>query len=315
MSSKTINTPRITIGLPVYNVENHIKNTLESILSQTFEDFELIISDNASCDQTEQICRDYAQSDGRIRYIRNQSNVGAATNYNNVFHLARGEYFKWAAGDDMLKPDYLRRCAEVLDNDASVVIAYPRTTFIDNDGNPIEGIPDPGWDLQSDNVVARLQYVISAGHWCNVVFGLIRYSVLNATRLIAAFPGQDYGLLAELSLKGKFYEVPEYLFLRRIHARASSQNTDLQWQIDFLDPAKKDKVIFPYMQRSWEHFTTVMKSKLPLAQKIGLIRLILRQLRWHKHRLYKEFSFALKRSVRRDPETITYDLRKDTKRG
>ena len=104
---KTADRPRVSIGLPVYNGENFLEFALDSILGQTFQDFELIISDNASTDATESICRRYAAKDSRIRYYRNPNNQGAAQNYNRVFALARGEYFKWAAHDDVCKPNYL----------------------------------------------------------------------------------------------------------------------------------------------------------------------------------------------------------------
>ena len=93
--------PRVSIGLPVYNGENYMAAAIDSLLAQTFTDFELIISDNASTDATEQICRDYAHRDGRIRYYREEVNRGAAWNFTHTFELARGEYFKWHAHDDL----------------------------------------------------------------------------------------------------------------------------------------------------------------------------------------------------------------------
>ena len=115
--------PRVTIGLPVYNGQNYLVETLESLLAQTYTDFELVISDNASTDRTEAICRQYAAGDARIRYYRNDENIGASANYNRAFELGRGEYFKWAAHDDLLAPTYLERCVEVLDANPDVVLA------------------------------------------------------------------------------------------------------------------------------------------------------------------------------------------------
>ncbi|MEM6891420.1 MAG: glycosyltransferase family 2 protein, partial [Pseudomonadota bacterium] len=83
-------TPRLTIGLPVYNGANYLAEAVTSILSQDFEDFELIISDNASDDDTADICRDFAARDKRVRYERQVVNVGAAPNYNLLLPLARG---------------------------------------------------------------------------------------------------------------------------------------------------------------------------------------------------------------------------------
>ena len=128
------NKPCVSIGLPVYNGEKFLKETLDSILAQTFEDFELIISDNASTDRTEEICKEYAAKDRRIRYYRNKENLGAGWNNNRVFELCTGEYFKWNAHDDVCAPEFLERCIKVLVQDPTVVLCYPKVTVIDEQG-------------------------------------------------------------------------------------------------------------------------------------------------------------------------------------
>src|SRR5262245_36537007 len=122
---------RVTTGMPVRNGQRFIRQAIDSLLAQTYRHFELIICDNASTDQTEVICREVAERDARIRYFRNQENIGPAGNHNKCFNLSRGEYFRWHAHDDMCAPTYLQRCVEVLDADPGVVIAYPRTTIVD----------------------------------------------------------------------------------------------------------------------------------------------------------------------------------------
>lgn len=118
--------PQVSIGLPVYNGEKYVGKAIESVLSQTFKDFELIICDNASTDQTEKICREDATKDSRVRYYRNEKNLGAAKNFNRVFELSSSEYFKWLAADDLIEVDFLQRCVELLDSDASLLLACPR---------------------------------------------------------------------------------------------------------------------------------------------------------------------------------------------
>src|SRR5436190_12174806 len=93
--------PIVSIGLPVFNGERYLRQALDSLLGQDFQDFELIISDNASTDRTAEICRAYVAKDRRIRYYRNESNIGSAPNYRRVFELARGEFFKWCSHDDV----------------------------------------------------------------------------------------------------------------------------------------------------------------------------------------------------------------------
>ena len=102
--------------MPVYNGQNYIVQALDSLLSQTYSDFELIISDNASTDSTQDICKDYASRDARISYVRQVENLGAIPNFNRVFELSRGQYFKWASHDDLCEPTCLERCVEVLEH-------------------------------------------------------------------------------------------------------------------------------------------------------------------------------------------------------
>src|SRR5262249_60446249 len=105
-----------SVGLPVFNGESYLESAITSVLGQTFEDFELIICDNASTDRTAEICNDYAARDSRIRYFRNPRNLGAAPNYNLAFSQARGRYFKWLAHDDRMRPSFLAKTVRVLDD-------------------------------------------------------------------------------------------------------------------------------------------------------------------------------------------------------
>ncbi|UCF19376.1 MAG: glycosyltransferase family 2 protein [Gemmatimonadota bacterium] len=288
--------PRVTIGLPVYNGERFLGETIESILCQTFTDFLLVLSDNCSTDRTCEICQAYADKDERVKYVRQATNVGAAENYNWAFKEARSEFFKWAAADDLLGPDFLRRCIEVLDGDPSLVIAYAKARFIDTDGKPLE-VRDLGWHLVSEWPAERLAYVLSHGHWCNVVFGVIRREALARTSLIADYPGQDYRLLGELALIGKFYEVPAPLFLRRLHQGASSQNTELDWQLEFFTPQKEDRICLPRWSRSIDHARTIAGADLPLRDKLRLERILLREMRWKRDKLAGEVRSALRQIV------------------
>lgn len=214
-------TPRATIGMPVYNGERFVKEAIDSILAQTFEDFELIISDNASTDRTEEICRTYAAQDKRIQYHRQKQNRGASWNFNHVVGLARGEYFKWASYDDVCAPTFLARCVEVLEDDRTVVVCHSKTVFTKANG-------EKWWTgrslakLDSLEPHIRFQAIIS-DFWCLEVFGLMRKDVLKTTSLIAPYYGSDRLLLLQLSLRGRLKEIPEVLFFRRCHGEQSSR--------------------------------------------------------------------------------------------
>src|ERR1700726_2570792 len=97
---------KVSLGLPVYNGERFVKHAIQSVLDQTFSDFELIISDNASTDSTPDTCEEFARKDPRVPYIRQEINIGAKANFNRVFEYSRGEYFKWVAADDVCGPRY-----------------------------------------------------------------------------------------------------------------------------------------------------------------------------------------------------------------
>jgi glycosyltransferase involved in cell wall biosynthesis len=293
----TMKRPRVSIGLAVYNGEQFLEETLNSLLDQTYPYFELIISDNASTDRTEEISRAYAASDDRIRYHRNERNLGLAGNYNRVFALAEGEYFKWAAADDVCRPKYLARCVEVLDREPTVVLAYPRTQFVDAAGRNLD-IHDPGWDLRSDDAHERMRYVIFAGHWVNAVVGLIRTSALARTRLMPTYSVGDRRVLGELSLLGKFYEIPETLFVRRLHPGSSSQhgtsgtNPDPKWLVHY-GKGTHSSVSLPRWGISVDHFRTIMRSQLPFRQKLCLTRSLLRHMRWQRQKLFNELFSAV----------------------
>ena len=209
--------PKVSIGMPVFNGEDFIKQALQSLKNQDFNNFEIIISDNASTDATEMICCEYARKDDRIRYYRNNVNVGAATNYNKVFQLARGEYFKWAAHDDECCRTMLRRCVDALDNAPdSVTAVYPLSELIDVDGRTILSGLDriESKDPKPHYRLAKLLWELNM---CDPVFGMIKTKYLRKTHLIRPFFGADYVLLSELVLMGQIWEIDEVLFrLERI---------------------------------------------------------------------------------------------------
>lgn len=212
----------VSIGMPVYNGENYIVHALDSILAQTFEDFEVVICDNASTDATERICLDYAANDRRIRYHRNDTNLGAAVNYNRTFALSSGIYFKWAAHDDVCAPTFFERCVEILDADPSVVLSHPRTIIIDADGRPFLNYLV---ELNTGDVRPHVRFgeMVRREHWCYPVFGVFRTEVLAKTTLIAGYTDSDRVLLAETCLWGRVVQIPEVLFLRREHAQTSTR--------------------------------------------------------------------------------------------
>jgi glycosyltransferase involved in cell wall biosynthesis len=233
----TMKKPTLSIGLPVYNGERYLPKALASLLSQDFEDFELIISDNGSSDQTEAICSEFAGKDARIRYLRSDENHGATWNFRRVFELSEGDFFKYAAYDDECYPTMFRRCMEVFRvSDPNVALVYTLSETIDEKSNVIPPEVVGNWDRVATiarTPQQRLAHIIWRALHGHAHYGVIRSSFLRRARPYGCVAA-DWMLLAELGMMGKIIEVPEVLFRLRIH-RANSWNASstslkiLQW--------------------------------------------------------------------------------------
>ncbi|MCA8959359.1 MAG: glycosyltransferase family 2 protein [Planctomycetes bacterium] len=260
-SSGETETPKVGIGMPVYNGAELIGLAIESILAQTFTDFELVIVDNASTDDTVAIARHYAERDPRVTVHINESNIGAAPNFDRAFELTRGPYFKWAAHDDLMEPEFIERCVRVLDEDDGVVLAYPKAMIIDEVGADVEPY-DLHLPTDSDDVVERFASLLR-GHKCFEVFGLIRRDPLATTPGMGAYSHGDGVLLARLALLGRFVEVPRYDFRARRHAKQSmAMLGDYHQYAVWFDPRLKDKWVFPQWKIHWEFFKSIWRSRI-----------------------------------------------------
>lgn len=262
--------PRVSIGMPVYNGERFLPLALDSLLAQTFVDFELIISDNASTDRTAEICQAYAARDQRIRYSRNDTNIGAPRNLNRVFELATAPYFKWAAHDDLCDPDLVRRCVEVLDADPSVVVCHPRSRIIDEHGQVIRDYPYNG-KLATDASAphTRLHQLLRVYHWCLQPHGVTRSTALQQTALFGLYPSGDRVLLAHLGLLGRFHELPDTLFSFRDHRQPSMALSPHPYLYALLlDPAKQGKIVFPVWRLLGELFRVVRQTSLSPTERV-----------------------------------------------
>jgi glycosyltransferase involved in cell wall biosynthesis len=223
--------PPITIGMPVYNGERYLAGAIEAILAQTFADFALVVSDNASNDSTPEIVHEYAERDSRVLYLGHRENRGATWNFNRAFAECRSPLFKWAAADDLLAPTCLERSFEMLGGaprDGNV-LAAPLTRWIDSDGSLLRD-GDDRMDVTEATPHERIRHVVSKITWGNTLFALIVADTLRRTRGLGNYPSSDWVLLSELSLAGRFQVVPEPLFLRREHEAMSrkSQATSLE---------------------------------------------------------------------------------------
>lgn len=226
--------PQVSIGLPVFNGSRYLAGALDSLLGQTFQDFELIISDNASTDATADICLAYASRDDRIRYLRQDHNIGAGPNHDFCARRATGEYFRWASHDDLLEPRYLERCVAMLDADPDAVLCHSQTRIIGDRGETL-AVHLAGLDAPRPS--DRFAAIILKPHWCVEMYGVIRTGALLRTHLLSGYFGGDKTMLAELALLGRFLHVPEPLFLNRDHPERSLRAVPFHKRQEFHDTA------------------------------------------------------------------------------
>ena len=207
--------------MPLYNAERHLTEALDSVLAQDHQNFELIISDNASSDDTESICRAYAARDTRIRYDRAETNHGAVWNFNRVFELARGDYFMWAAHDDTRAPTFVSSCVAALDADPEAVLCCTDVGFIDESSQET----DPWFQLIppiGKTYRARVSAIARARFWL-AFHGLYRSSVLAQTRLAQPVWGFDVVVEMDLCMRGRVLLVPQRLFYYRVDRQKTTQ--------------------------------------------------------------------------------------------
>jgi glycosyltransferase involved in cell wall biosynthesis len=209
--------------MPVYNGERFLAEALDSILAQDFGDFELIISDNASTDATQEICEGYARRDPRITYSRSPENLGNARNHNRVFHMSSCDLFKWAAHDDLIRPAFLGRCLDAFDTFGTPpAIVHPKGEFIDEDGMVI-GPDTDRMHADSDYSFIRAFQALQEMNRVAPMYGVIHKETLKKTRLHGSFVASDYVLLLETALLGKIIQLQgEPLFQRRMHSGMST---------------------------------------------------------------------------------------------
>lgn len=289
--------PKVTVGLPVYNGENYLVAAIESALSERFDDFELIISDNASTDGTEEICRQYADSDPRVRYFRQRKNLGAAPNYNFTFHRARGKYFRWLSHDDLSHPEFLEAAVPVLDARPEVVLCHSTIGQVDENGNEIEEQP---YHLRtaSSRVLDRFWDLLFVRNTCAEVFGLTRSSVLATTGLHGAFPVGDRVLLSELAFRGRFHKIDAALFFIREHnARSVRQFVSQQERAAWFDARYTGRITFPEWRTLAEYLKAIRRAPLEPRDRLFAYAYMAKYVRHYRKRMRSDLWVALNRAL------------------
>ena len=284
--------PRLSIGIPVFNGDDFLSETLDSLRAQTFDDFEIIISDNASTDRTEEIGRDYVQLDSRIRYSRNAENLGLSRNCNLLPPLARGSLFKWAMADDPYEVRFLEVCLAILDAHPDSVMACTQAQFIDAQGKEIQ-VTAPFFNLPFEDAFDRVHAVFRYRSWVNSILGVIRLEPLLETKLLPHYSGGDYALLAHLALRGKILESPERLLRRRLHRHASSQVADDSKRVGEMVTGKTGQRAFPEWSRLRDDLRTAVNPQFSFLESLRLLAALGGRMRRVRARFLNELGWPL----------------------
>ncbi|MFZ0250267.1 MAG: glycosyltransferase [Acidimicrobiales bacterium] len=273
MTDRTEHTPppRLSIGLPVYNGSRYLSKSLDALLGQSYGDFELIISDNASTDDTSAICREYESRDARVRYFRQPRNIGSSPNHNFVVERARGELFKWASYDDLYARELLERCVDALDERPDAVLAHSWTANID----------------EADRIFAAPAYPLATGaatapeRFRSVIFGSGGddiYAVIRTSTLRRILPQDSYHhaenpVVAALSLHGPFLQVPDWLYFRRDHPQQAERAcSSMRSRCANMDPRRANRWRHPearlYGEYLWGYVTAIHRAPLTSAERL-----------------------------------------------
>ena len=258
--------PRLSIGLPVYNGESLLPEAIEALLGQSYKDFELIISDNASNDRTAEICHGYEEQDSRVRYIRQSRNIGMVPNHNFLVGVARGEFFKWASYDDLYARDFLQRCVDALDKHPEAALAHAWCVLIDDAGEPVQFFRYPE-ATAAPRAPDRFRSMLfdGKGDWTYAVF---RTSILRQTPLHGTYHGGDRTLITEFALHGTLYQVPDWLFFRRDHPNRHLSTRGWSATFDHRRASRlRNPAIRLYAEYLRGYVSAVRRAPLPRAEK------------------------------------------------
>ncbi|MFO1038563.1 MAG: glycosyltransferase family 2 protein [Geminicoccaceae bacterium] len=260
-------TPLVSVGIPVYNGENYLEEAIRSVLAQTLDDLELVICDNASSDRTEEICRDYAAKDPRVRALRNPQNLGAIPNYNRVFDESRGRYFKWLAHDDRIKPTYLAATVAALEAASRAVLCNTVVDYIGPAGEH-RGYYDTSLAHAADASPApRLAAMIIESHSVVDFFATFRRDVWAGSHLLG-FHGEDRIFLAAMSLRGPMLQLKDPLVEMREHdQRYTRRVRNAKERLAWHDASKAGAINLPTFRLFAEYRRLVATTPMSPAER------------------------------------------------
>lgn len=290
--------PLVSAGIPVYQGENYLDETLESLRAQDYPNLEIVVCDNASTDRTTEIVRKHIAEDSRVRLLVNEANIGAAPNYNKAFEVSRGDYFAWNAHDDLSSSGFFSSAVAALQADNDAVGALPHTFRVDLEGNRLEEFHIPP-EVQSSRPHIRFRAAARV-HPAAIVFGLFRSDVIRRTRLHGSFAGSDRNFVAELMLYGRAIMAPDSEFYLREHPERSVRTHQRSAHGKFThmrdawySPERKGRMVFPNWRRLREYISSVTRTRLGLADSLMCYFAVVRILTDDRFKLAKQLGYDI----------------------
>lgn len=259
--------PRVSFAIPVCNAERFLGRAIDSLLNQEFKDIEIVVSDNASTDGTQDLMQGFSQRDKRVRYIRNEKNIGQIENFNRVCELARGEFVRWMGADDWLEPDYAGKCVTALDKRPDAVGVTTQWRYMDDEGK-VDFLDVPGPRVDAPNPLRRLHLTLkllqNGELLFDPIYSLIRRDALMRSGMLPVNRWTDRLLAFELCLMGSFCHLDDFLATRR-NAREPRKVRIERWHRRYKGWKKHEHRWMLYMN----YAKIVDRTPLPIAQKLG----------------------------------------------
>jgi glycosyltransferase involved in cell wall biosynthesis len=259
--------PLLSIGIPTYNREATLPRAIESALGQTYEHLELVISDNASTDGTERICRSYADRDPRVRYLRRPRNDGPTENFNGLFERCAGAFVMMLADDDWVDADYAERCLATLQSSPAHVLVAGRARYYRDDAEVNHGV---ALNLEADDPAARTRAYYASVEDNGTFYGLIRREALRAAAPMPNVLGNDWLLIGRIAFLGKVRTLDSTSVHRELGGTSVDIETILQ---TFRAPSFQARVPHLYIARAVfadiAHGSPIFRE-LPPAQRVVL---------------------------------------------
>lgn len=252
--------PKVSIGVPVYNGGATLESMLDALLLQTFQDFEIIISDNASTDETGSICARYVAQDARVRYVRQTNNIGAGPNFKYVLEQARGRYFMWSASDDTRSPDFLEENVGFLEAHPDYVASTCP--------NRLEGRDLVTFSIEGD--VSERFHAFFDHCWVShgIFYAVIRSDVLRGCDVVGeSFFGVDWAIDLYLASRGPIHRTRKGMMVSGVGGISNRKDAWRVYRANFIS------WILPFYHLSI--YAMKLLHSLSFVRRLSLVRRLL----------------------------------------